>query len=129
MLSLLRIVAIFSAAVLAAVASATTYAATYYVATNGSDGSAGTLAQPFASLYHAYQAANPGDTVYIRGGTYTNFSTTDTDFRTHYALHLDKSNISYLAYPGDSRPILDFSAVQPYSNTYRVCAFLGHRLR
>ncbi len=123
MRSLLRKVAIFSAAVLAAVASATTYAATYYVATNGSDGSAGTLAQPFASLYHAYQAANPGDTVYIRGGTYTNFSTTDTDFRTYYALHLDKSNISYLAYPGDSRPVLDFSAITPLGSTMRVCAF------
>jgi hypothetical protein len=122
MLSLLGKVAISLAAVLAAVASAPAHAATYYVATNGYDNNAGTLAQPFASLNQAQTAASSGDTIYVRGGTYTNFTTTDTDFRTYYALHLTKDNISYLAYPGDSRPVLDFSAIIPYSNTYRVCA-------
>ena len=50
-------------------AAAGARAATYYVATNGSDIAAGSLAQPFASLARAQQAASSGDTIYIRGGT------------------------------------------------------------
>jgi hypothetical protein len=94
--------------------------ATYYVATNGSDSAAGTLAQPFASVGRAQQAASSGDTVYIRGGTYTNFTVAATDTTYQYVLNFTKSNISYLAYPGDSRPVLDFSNISPA--TLRVCA-------
>ena len=43
---------------------------TYFVAANGSDANPGTLARPFATLYRAYQAVAPGDTVNIRGGVY-----------------------------------------------------------
>lgn len=46
-------------------------AAKYYVATDGSDGNQGTnLAQPFATLAKAASLANPGDLIYVRGGTY-----------------------------------------------------------
>ena len=62
MLPLLRKIAISSAAVLAAIVSAPAHAANYYVATNGSDSNAGTLAQPFASLNQAQTAASSGDT-------------------------------------------------------------------
>ena len=48
-----------------------TQAATYYVSPGGSDASAGTLAAPFATLQKAVNLANPGDTIYMRGGTYT----------------------------------------------------------
>ena len=48
------------------------FAATYYVATNGNDGNPGTLAQPWATFNHAADTAVTGDTVYFRGGTYTN---------------------------------------------------------
>jgi len=54
-------------------------AATYYVAADGSDIALGTLAQPFASMARAQQAAASGDTVYVRGGTYTNFTVAATD--------------------------------------------------
>ncbi len=46
-------------------------AAEYFVATNGSDAYSGTSAgAPFATVQWAVSKANPGDTVYIRGGTY-----------------------------------------------------------
>ncbi|HEY2882600.1 MAG TPA: PEP-CTERM sorting domain-containing protein [Pirellulales bacterium] len=110
-LGLLNLLALFS--------SRTASAASYYVATNGSDSAAGTLAQPFASISRAQQAAASGDTVYIRGGTYTNFNVAATDANYQYVLNITKSNISYLAYPGDSRPVLDFSSISPA--TLRVC--------
>jgi hypothetical protein len=45
--------------------------ATWYVAPNGSDALAGTsTATPFATVNRAIQAASPGDTILLRGGTY-----------------------------------------------------------
>lgn len=43
----------------------------YYVATGGSDGDPGTsIGSPFATIQHAADVMDPGDTCYIRGGTY-----------------------------------------------------------
>lgn len=46
-------------------------ASSYYVATNGSDSNPGTIDQPFLTLAKGFSALAPGDTLYIRGGTYT----------------------------------------------------------
>jgi len=46
------------------------HAATWYIAPAGQDSATGTLAGPWQSLARAQQAAQPGDTVYLRGGTY-----------------------------------------------------------
>ena len=43
---------------------------TWFVAPAGNDGAAGTLAQPFKTIEHAALLAQPGDTVYLRAGTY-----------------------------------------------------------
>ena len=43
---------------------------TYYVATNGSDSNPGTITRPFATIAYAASKVQPGDTVYVRGGTY-----------------------------------------------------------
>lgn len=43
---------------------------TYFIATNGSDSNAGSLASPLASLGKALSLVKAGDTVMIRGGTY-----------------------------------------------------------
>ena len=51
--------------------AAQTQAATYYVATTGNNANPGTISQPFATLQKAHDIANPGDTIYMRGGTYT----------------------------------------------------------
>jgi len=45
-------------------------ASDYYVSTAGSDAWPGTLAQPWRNISKAASSMNPGDTVYIRGGTY-----------------------------------------------------------
>ncbi|WP_372847408.1 hypothetical protein, partial [Pontiella sp.] len=42
----------------------------FYVATTGNDTSAGTLAEPFATIQHAVDRSGPGSTVYIREGAY-----------------------------------------------------------
>ena len=42
----------------------------YYVSTSGNDSNTGTLSQPFRTIQAAAERAEPGDTVYIRGGTY-----------------------------------------------------------
>jgi hypothetical protein len=42
----------------------------YYVATSGNDGAAGTLDAPWRTIGRAARAVMPGDTVYVRGGTY-----------------------------------------------------------
>ena len=45
-------------------------ATNYYVATNGSDSGAGTLASPYQTIQKAANMAQAGDNVYIHGGTY-----------------------------------------------------------
>ncbi|HWS87543.1 MAG TPA: fibronectin type III domain-containing protein [Pyrinomonadaceae bacterium] len=96
-------------------------AATWYVAPDGNDNNPGTLSSPFASITRAQAAASAGDTVYIRGGTYTSFSVAFSDSSYDYYHYINKSGISYLAYPGDPRPVLDFSNVNPGAR--RTCAF------
>ncbi len=44
---------------------------TYYVATTGSDSNNGSLSTPFKSFAKAVTTASAGDTIVIRGGTYT----------------------------------------------------------
>lgn len=42
----------------------------WYVSPAGSDANAGTLRKPFQTIQHAADVAGPGDTVYLRKGTY-----------------------------------------------------------
>ena len=44
--------------------------ATYYVSTTGSNSNSGSIESPFSSLQYAHNLAKPGDTIYVRGGTY-----------------------------------------------------------
>jgi hypothetical protein len=46
------------------------FGATYYVAPNGSDANPGTEARPFRTIGNGAQSLGPGDTLYIREGTY-----------------------------------------------------------
>ena len=46
------------------------FAHSWYVAPDGNDVNPGTIDQPFQSLQKAQNFVVPGDTVYIRGGTY-----------------------------------------------------------
>ncbi len=42
----------------------------YYVSVNGNDNNPGTLQKPFRTIQKAANVVKPGDTVYVRGGTY-----------------------------------------------------------
>lgn len=104
-------------------------AATYYVAPNGKDTNSGTIDHPYATVQRAQESVVPGDTVYIRGGTYA----IPPNQIAGYALNgsyacvtqLTKSGtpdqrIYYFAYP-DEQPTFDLSAVKPPGK--RVSAF------
>ncbi|MEU4836459.1 hypothetical protein [Streptosporangium sp. NPDC023615] len=93
-------------------ASSATAATVHYVAPNGSDSAAGTQAAPWASIARAQSAARPGDTVYLRGGTYAyTRANGDRSSRTARvdAITLNKSGTSgnpirYWAHPGEGTP-------------------------
>jgi len=49
-------------------------AKTYYIATDGSDSNSGTEEQPFQTLGRGVRDLSPGDTLYVKNGTYTGSS-------------------------------------------------------
>jgi hypothetical protein len=101
--------------------------AIYYVAPNGNDANTGDKEHPLQSIQKAQALVLPGDTVYVRGGTYM-MQESQIAFYTRiqaYAILLDKSGtqgkrIHYWAYPGE-KPVFDFTNVKP--SGYRVHSF------
>src|SRR5215469_4268413 len=94
------------------------FPAIYYVAVDGNDKNPGTIDKPFATVQRAQKAVDPGDTVYIRGGTYHMTEDQIAHKERIYACvtYLDKSGepgkyIFYCAYPGE-RPVFEYSAVK-----------------
>lgn len=104
--------------------NATENVTVYYISPNGSDSNPGTLDAPFKSLMKAQAEASSGDIVYIREGVYDEFEINQTDNPHesvyHYVHDIYKSGITYKAYPGDERPVFDFSNVP---TDQRVAAF------
>jgi hypothetical protein len=94
-------------------------ASTYYVSVTGNNQGAGTISQPFATIQKAQEVVSPGDTVFIRGGTY---KPTQPDIPDG-GIHLYKSGtghsarIYYWAYPGET-PVFDFSNLQIRNGDY-----------
>jgi hypothetical protein len=94
-------------------------AATWYVAPGGNDAAAGAEAAPLASLAAAQAKAKAGDTVLLRGGTYSfakGTSACSSGTATISGVVLDKdggpgSPINYFAYPGEV-PVLDFDGIR-----------------
>lgn len=92
---------------------------TIFVSPEGDDSNSGTIDAPLASIQKAQSMATPGDTVYIRGGTY---QPTEDDLSNISGIfasvtYLNKSGvegarINYWAYPGE-QPVFDFSLVKP----------------
>jgi len=67
-------------------------ATTYYVATTGNDGGAGTAAAPWLTLQHAGDVAKAGDSVIVAPGTYQGFRPRQSGTAT--------APIQFLAQPG-----------------------------
>lgn len=97
----------------------TVSAATYFVAPNGDDSQPGTIDKPFASLQKGHDKASAGDTVFIRGGTYTPLGSTPAS---NAGISITKSGksatqrIYFWAY-GEEKPVFDFSKVNLTSVT------------
>ncbi|MBS0153951.1 MAG: right-handed parallel beta-helix repeat-containing protein [Nitrospira sp.] len=82
--------------------------ASYYVAKTGNDSNPGTLSQPFESFAQGVSALEPGDTLYIRGGIYT--EKLDLLKKTG----VPGKQITIAAYPGDT------VTLQPVGRTYAI---------
>ena len=85
----------------------------YYVATNGSDANPGTIDSPFLTLPKAISVVLPGETIYVRGGTYYYSQT----------VRFEKSGtsnapIKLLAYAGE-KPVFNFTN-QTYADANRA---------
>ncbi len=74
---------------------------TYYVSPGGNDSNSGAMDKPFASIQKAHDAAQPGDTIYLREGTYT--PTSQTVFRKSGSAN---SYFVLSSYPGEV-PVID----------------------
>jgi len=105
----------------------TSHPSVYYVAPDGSDKNPGTQTKPFATIQKAQSAIDPGDTVYLRGGTYHLTEAQISRVEKIYACvtFLDRSGrpgkyLNYFAYPGE-KPVFDYSDVKPAD--LRVAAF------
>jgi hypothetical protein len=103
------------------------YSNVYFVSPYGSDSNNGDIRHPVLTLQKAQSIVQPGDTVYVRGGTYIIEASQITSYTKiqAYVILLDKSGtdgkrINYWAYP-DERPVFDFRNVTPAN--YRVHAF------
>jgi hypothetical protein len=98
-------------------------AATYYVATTGSNSAAGTISQPFATLQKSNDVAVAGDTIYIRGGTYslTTPSNSGAGITITKSGTSDSKRIYFWAYPGEI-PVFDFSkmTISTSGNTHGI---------
>lgn len=92
---------------------------TWYVSASGSDSNSGTKNSPFKSISYAQSKASSGDTVYIRGGTYSSFNIDASDANYNYVHSITKNNITYEAYSGET-PIFKFSNI---TTAKRVAAF------
>ena len=97
----------------------TALAADYYVAPTGSDSNSGTIDKPFATLQKGVNTAVAGDTVYIRGGTYsiTTPATSGAGISFTKSGTSDTNRIKYWAYPGEI-PVFDFSKMTLSTSGY-----------
>jgi hypothetical protein len=100
---------------------------TFYVSPTGNDKNPGTKDQPFATIQKAQSHLHPGDTVYLRGGTYHLTESNISRVERIYAClsFLDNSGkpgkyLNYFAYPGEI-PVFNCEAVKPAN--LRVAAF------
>src|ERR1051325_6087127 len=86
-------------------------AATYYVATTGNDGNAGTQQLPWRTVTHAVAMVAAGDTIYVRGGTYT----------TEGQITIRQSGVTLRNFLGET-PIISY----PSGSSYNIYVYSGN---
>jgi hypothetical protein len=80
-------------------ASPLAHAATYYVATSGSDSHPCTETQPCATVAQAASHMTAGDTLYVRGGTYSETITAATRLPSGTSWN---TAVTVAGYPGET---------------------------
>lgn len=84
-------------------------AGTYYVDDSGSNSNPGTLASPFATItYGLTFLTSPGDTLYVRGGTYNERAVI-------WNKHGNSSSPIYVGGYNGELPVIDGSGIGPHS--------------
>ncbi|MCJ7779093.1 MAG: right-handed parallel beta-helix repeat-containing protein [Sedimentisphaerales bacterium] len=92
-------------------AASPAYCSTYFVATDGNDSNDGlSIDHPFKTIPKAVGVAAAGDTIYVRGGTYT-YSGSSTAITLPAKSGASDANRCYLFGYQDERPLLDFTAM------------------
>jgi hypothetical protein len=79
--------------------AACSWAANYYVATTGNDTASGTLVSPFRTIQKAANVMQPGDTCFVRSGTYREW------VKPPRGGNSEAQRIVYQSFPGDSAVI------------------------
>ena len=97
--------------------------ANYYVAPKGGDDQPGTIDRPFATLQRAIDAVQPGQLIYIRGGTYTPAAVTTFKKSGHA-----NAFIELRPYPGEL-PVIDGAKVPGSEPTWRFVKAANWRIR
>ncbi|MDF1551033.1 MAG: right-handed parallel beta-helix repeat-containing protein [Bacteroidales bacterium] len=91
------------------------FAVNYYLATDGKSTNSGTsISSPFNDLFQAIILANPGDTIFIRSGTYiyqNRITITKTGVSDKRIVIMAYPDDIVSVYPADGRPLFDFSAM------------------
>ena len=87
------------------------YCSVYFVATDGNDLNDGnSIDHPFKTIPRGVTAAAAGDTIYVRGGTYT-YTGSITAITLPAKSGASETNRCYLMGYNDERPLLNFSAM------------------
>lgn len=90
---------------LAVLAVQASFAAEYYVATKGNDANPGTLAAPWKTIQKAADTLQPGDTVFVRRGTYKGLVTINVS-------GVPGAPITFTNYANE-KPVIDGSGIVP----------------
>ena len=107
----------FAVAILFLLFANFSFAASIYVSPTGSDTSNGTQANPFKTIAKAATVVNPGDTVFVNGGTYIEHNITPKSSGTESAMIVFKPNPAtgnvIITHPGttisDNTPVFQLS--------------------
>lgn len=92
--------------------ASTGWAATYYVATTGNDGAAGTIGAPWLTIQKAANTVVAGDTVNIRGGVYSGYWSSSANGTA-------ANRIAFQSYPGETA-IIDGSSHSKDDGSFMV---------
>jgi parallel beta-helix repeat protein len=88
----------------------------YVVSPDGDDAGSGSLEEPFRTIQKGMDAAQPGDTVFIRGGYYDYLATLRVNSSRKGTA---ESPFCLFAYPGE-RPVIDFYRQASGSQGFRL---------